>query len=174
MKSILPHITLFTVLVLALSFFGGAEERKDKVEEEEMIIKGVGFDQQTQTPVVVLSDKKQEKVLPIWVGLCEARAIDLGLSGQVTPRPLTYDMVAAIVRTMKAKVERIVIVDLRDQVFYAQVEVSLNGSTSRIDARPSDALALASRMGAPIFVRKSVLKKSMSEEEKQKGEKRGT
>ncbi len=149
-----------------------SEEVKNKPEEEEMIIRGVGFDQQAQSPIVILSDKKQEKVLPIWIGLCEAKAIDLGLSGEVTPRPFTYDLVAAIVRTIKAKVERIVIVDLRDQVFYAQIEVSFNGAVSKIDARPSDALALASRMGAPIFVRYSVLEKApavRSEQEKKRG-----
>ncbi|HEX3036200.1 MAG TPA: bifunctional nuclease family protein [Thermodesulfobacteriota bacterium] len=157
---------------LAFSLSVGTQEKQNKVEEEEMVIKGIGFDQQAQTPVVVLSDKKQEKLLPIWVGLCEARSIELGLSNQVAPRPLTYDMIAAIVRSMNAKVKRIVIVDLRDQVFYAQIEVSVNGTVSTIDARPSDALALASRMGAPIFVRKSVLEKSAAEDEKE--EKRGT
>src|ERR1700739_2686050 len=156
MKRAILFSVLFVLLITPLSLSGKTEEGQIKPEEEEeMIIKGVGFDQQAQSPVVLLSDKKQEKVLPIWIGLCEARAIDLGLSGDVTPRPFTYDLIAAIVRTMKAKVERIVIVDLRDQVFYAQVEVSVNGTISKIDARPSDALALASRMGAPIFVRKS-------------------
>ena len=165
---------LFVLLVIPFSLSGKSEEKQNKPEpeEEEMVIKGVGFDQDVQSPVVILSDKKQGKVLPIWIGLCEARAIDLGLSGDVTPRPFTYDLIAAIVRTMKAKVERIVIVDLRDQVFYAQVEISINGTLSKIDARPSDALALASRMGAPIFVKKSVLEKAPTvggEEEKKRG-----
>ncbi len=166
---------LFVLLVIPFSLSGRSEEKQNKPEpeEEEMIIKGVGFDQDAQSPVVILSDKKQEKVLPIWIGLCEARAIGLGLSGDVTPRPFTYDLVAAIIRTMKAKVERIIIVDLRDQVFYAQVEISVNGMVSKIDARPSDALALASRMGAPIFVKKSVLEKAPTVGGEEK-EKRGT
>jgi uncharacterized protein len=173
MKRAILFNVLFILLITPFSLSGKSEEKQNKPEEEEeMIIKGVGFDQQAQSPVVLLSDKKQEKVLPIWIGLCEARAIDLGLSGDVTPRPFTYDLIAAVLRTMKAKVERIVIVDLRDQVFYAQVEVSINGTISKIDARPSDALALASRMGAPIFVRKSVLQKAPAvggEEEKKRG-----
>jgi bifunctional DNase/RNase len=166
---------LFVLLLIPFSLSGKSEEKQNKPEpeEEEMIIKGVGFDQDAQSPVVILSDKKQEKVLPIWIGLCEARAIGLGLSGDVTPRPFTYDLVAAIIRTMKAKVERIIIVDLRDQVFYAQVEISVNGMVSKIDARPSDALALASRMGAPIFVKKSVLEKAPTVGGEEK-EKRGT
>ena len=170
----MKKLYFLTALSISLTFSLSVltQEKQAKVEEEEMTIKGIGFDQQAQTPVVVLSDKKQEKLLPIWIGLCEARSIELGLSEQVAPRPLTYDMVAAIVRTMNAKVKRIVIVDLRDQVFYAQIEVSVNGTVSTIDARPSDALALASRMGAPIFVRKSVLEKSDTGDKKE--EKRGT
>ena len=148
------------------------DDKDDKDEEEEMLISGVGFDPQAQTPVVLLSDKERKKMLPIWIGFCEARSIELGLSGEIAPRPLTYDLVAAIVRTMKAKVERIVIVDLRDQVFYAQVEVSVNGAVSKIDARPSDAIALASRMNARIFVKKSVLEKATADDTKE--EKRGT
>jgi bifunctional DNase/RNase len=166
------RLAMFVILAFLLAFSVRAEKKQDSPEEEEMIISGVGFDQQAQSPVVLLSDKERKKVLPIWIGLCEARSIEIGLSGEVAPRPLTYDLVAAIVRTMKAKVERIVIVDLRDQVYYAQVEVSLDGAVSKIDARPSDAIALASRMGAPIFVKKSVLDKAIAPETGE--EKRGT
>ncbi len=173
MKRVFLFISIYLFLFAPLSIPSFSQDLKGKQGEEEMTIKGVGFDQQAQSPVVVLSNKKNEKVLPIWIGLCEARAIDLGLSQEVTPRPFTYDLVAAIVRTMKAKVERVVIVDLRDQVFYAQVEVSLNGSLFKIDARPSDAIALASRMGAPIFVRSSVLDKAPVVEGEE-GKKTGT
>ncbi|KAB2832002.1 MAG: bifunctional nuclease family protein, partial [Candidatus Dadabacteria bacterium] len=99
-------------------------------------------------------------VLPIWIGLCEARSVEIGMSGVVPPRPLTYDLMAAMLRTLDAEVTRIVITDLRDRVFYAQVVLSVNGRVSRIDARPSDALALASRMKSPIFVDKSVIRKA--------------
>jgi hypothetical protein len=167
MKRIFLFIVTYSFLFIPFSTPAFSQEVKGKQGEEEMTIKGVGFDQQAQSPVVILSDKKNEKVLPIWIGLCEARAIDLGLSQEVTPRPFTYDLVAAIVRTMKAKVERVIIVDLRDQVFYAQVEISINGSVSKIDARPSDAIALASRMQAPIFVRSSVLEKAPAVEGKE-------
>ncbi|MBI2485894.1 MAG: bifunctional nuclease family protein [Deltaproteobacteria bacterium] len=163
---------MLVFLILLFTFSVRAEKKEDKDEEEEMLISGVGFDPQAQTPVVLLSDKKRKRVLPIWIGFCEARSIELGLSGEIAPRPLTYDLVAAIVRTMKGKVERIVIVDLRDQVFYAQVEVSANGTVSKIDARPSDAIALAFRMGASIFVKKSVLEKATADDTKE--EKRGT
>lgn len=172
MRRNILFIAMFVLLAVLFTFFLRAEKKEDKDEEEEMWISGVGFDPQAQTPVVLLSDKERKKVLPIWIGLCEAKSIELGLSGEIAPRPLTYDLVAAIVRTMKGKVERIVIVDLRDQVFYAQVEVSVNGAVSKIDARPSDALALAFRMSAPIFVRKSVLEKATTPDAEE--EKRGT
>lgn len=152
-------IFLLALLILFTSSFN-SEANTDKVAIQEMQIKGIGFDYRIQTPVVLLTDKNQTTVLPIWIGLCEARSIELGLSEKVAPRPLTYDLIAAIVRTMNAKVERVVIVDLRDEVFYAQVEVSVDGIVSKIDARPSDAIALASRMNSPIFVKKAVLDKA--------------
>jgi bifunctional DNase/RNase len=149
---------IFTVLIYLHSSFNSMA---DKVEsEEEMEIKGLAFDQRIQTPIVLLTDKDKTSILPIWIGLCEARSIELSLSDKVAPRPLTYDLIAAMVRTLEAKVERIVIVDLRDEVYYAQVEVSVNGKVSKIDARPSDALALASRMNSPIYVKKEVLEKA--------------
>ncbi|GJM15148.1 MAG: hypothetical protein DHS20C13_04750 [Thermodesulfobacteriota bacterium] len=163
-------IFLLTLLVLSASSFN-SEANKDKEAIQEMQIKGIGYDQRIQTPVVLLTDKEQTKVLPIWIGLCEARSIELGLSDKVAPRPLTYDMMAAIIRTLGAKVERVVVVDLRDEVFYAQVEVSVDGKISKIDARPSDAIALASRMSSPIFVKKAVLEKAaITDSDKEKKE----
>lgn len=173
MRSTLLLVSIFSFAFLSNLTTSSGEETKQKTAEQvQMDISGIGFDQMAQTPVVILLDKQREKVLPIWIGLCEARAIEISLSGEVTPRPFTYDLVAAIIRTMKAKIERVVIVDLRDQVFYAQVEVSVNGNTLKIDARPSDALALASRMNAPVFVRSSVLENAATIESKV--EKKGT
>ncbi len=158
MRSTLLLVGIFTFTFLSdLTTSDGEDTKQKEAEQVQMDISGIGFDQMAQTPVVLLLDKQRDMVLPIWIGLCEARAIEIGMSGEVTPRPFTYDLVAAIIRTMKAKIERVVIVDLRDQVFYAQVEVSVNGNTLKIDARPSDALALASRMNAPVFVTRSVL-----------------
>lgn len=173
MRVTLLIIGLIGLMVLShLVASGSGVSIKKTAEQVPMDIQGIGFDQVAQTPVVLLSDKQKERVLPIWIGLCEARAIEIGLSGEVTPRPFTYDLVAAIIRTMKAKIERVVVVDLRDQVFYAQVEVSVDGNVLKIDARPSDALALASRMRAPVFVTKSVLENAATLESKV--EKRGT
>jgi bifunctional DNase/RNase len=150
----------FAVIILAVLSVAPVEEKKSEENLEEMKIEALGFDKMTDTPVVLLTDKKKETVLPIWIGLCEARSVEIGMSGVVPPRPLTYDLMAAMLRTLDAEVTRIVITDLRDRVFYAQVVLSVNGKVSRIDARPSDALALASRMKSPIFVDKSVIKKA--------------
>jgi hypothetical protein len=148
------------VIVFAAVAAALGVEKKSEDTLQEMEIQALGFDRATQTPIVLLTDKKKETVLPIWIGLCEARSIEIGLSGMIPPRPMTYDLVAAIVRTLNAEVKKIVITDLRDQVFYAQVVVSVNGKVSNIDARPSDAIALASRMKSPIFVNKSVIRKA--------------
>jgi len=169
-KIFILEISVVAYLVLISMTFTVEAEKGEEKAVQKMEIKGIAFDQNVQSPVVLLTDKEQSSVLPIWIGLCEARSIELGLSEMVAPRPLTYDMIAAIIRTMGAKVDRIVIVDLRDQVFYAQVEVSVNGKVSKIDARPSDAIALASRMNSPIFVKKTVLEKAAitdSDKEKQ-------
>lgn len=155
---------------------GVQEEIQEKIPEKvqdsdglsEMVIKGVAFDRAVSSPVLVLSDKTFKKDFPIWIGMCEARSIELGVSNIVPPRPLTYDFFAALIRTLKAKVEKVVIVDLRDNVFYAEVVLSVNGQTTKIDARPSDAIALAARMGAPIYIKKTVVEKSANEGNKTK------
>lgn len=133
---------------------------KESGGDKKMVMKNIVFDQNTQAPVVLLVHEESSTYLPIWIGLCEARSIEIGVSDTVTPRPMTYDLIAAVIRTLGAKVERIVVVDIRDQVYYAQVEISVDGKISKIDARPSDAIALASRMSAPIYVKSSVLEKA--------------
>lgn len=163
MRALIVSLFIASVLAAPVFLFTSSSvlgETKDDQTDEKMKIQGLGFDQITQTPVVLLSDKKGERIIPIWIGLCEARSIEIGVSGMIPPRPLTYDMVAALIRTMKGDIKRIVITDLRDQVYYAQIEVSVNGKVSSIDARPSDAIALATRMNSPIYVTKSVLEKA--------------
>ncbi|OGE24991.1 MAG: hypothetical protein A3J42_07365 [Candidatus Dadabacteria bacterium RIFCSPHIGHO2_12_FULL_53_21] len=150
----------FCVIVFVAVSVALGVEKKNEDTLQEMKIEALGFDRVTRTPIVLLTDKKKETVLPIWIGLCEARSIEIGLSGVIPPRPLTYDLVAAMVRTLNAEVKRVVITDLRDQVFYAQVVMSVNGKVSNIDARPSDAIALATRMKSPIYVNKSVIRKA--------------
>jgi len=123
----------------------------------EMSIKGLMVDPITNTPIVVLRDKEGQKVLPIWVGIFEANAIALQIENISTPRPMTHDLLRNVIHDLKASVQKIVVCDLQENTFYALMYLSLNGDTLAIDARPSDAIALALRTRAPIFVEDTVI-----------------
>jgi bifunctional DNase/RNase len=123
----------------------------------EMTIKGLMVDPDTNMPIVILRDKDGEKVLPIWVGLFEANAIALQIENVSTPRPMTHDLLRNVIADLKASVQKIVVCDLQDNTFYALIYLTLNGDTVAIDARPSDAIALALRTRAPIFVEDRVI-----------------
>ena len=123
----------------------------------EMSIKGLMVDSVTNMPIVVLRDKAGGRVLPIWVGIFEANAIALQIDNVTTARPMTHDLLRNIIHDLNASVEKIVVCDLQDNTFYALIYLGLAGGTVAIDARPSDALALALRTRAPIFVEESVI-----------------
>ncbi len=110
--------------------------------------------------VVLLREKSAERYLPIFIGPAEAKAILVKLKGENVPRPMTHDLLQAIVDTLGASIDSIVVNDLRSDIFYAKIILNINGGQTEIDARPSDALALAIRMGAPIFAEESVLDKA--------------
>jgi len=123
----------------------------------EMSIKGLMVDPITNMPIVILRDKEGQKVLPIWVGIFEANAIALQIENISTPRPMTHDLLRNIIQDLNASVQKIVVSDLQENTFYALIYLSLNGDTVAIDARPSDAIALALRTKAPIFVEEVVI-----------------
>ncbi len=123
----------------------------------EMSIKGLMVDPITNMPIVILRDKEGQKVLPIWVGIFEANAIALQIENISTPRPMTHDLLRNVIADLKASVQKIVVCDLQENTFYALIYLSLNGDTLAIDARPSDAIALALRTRAPIFVEDTVI-----------------
>jgi bifunctional DNase/RNase len=123
----------------------------------EMTIKGLMVDPITNSPIVILRDKAGQKVLPIWVGIFEANAIALQIENIATPRPMTHDLLKNIIQDLRASVQKIVVCDLQENTFYALIYLALNGATVAIDARPSDAIALALRTRAPIFVEDAVL-----------------
>ena len=106
---------------------------------------------------MILRDKEGQRVLPIWVGLFEANAIALQIENVSTPRPMTHDLLRNVIQDLKATVQKVVVCDLQDNTFYALIYLSLNGDTLAVDARPSDAIALALRTRAPIFVEDSVI-----------------
>src|SRR6266478_3068884 len=117
----------------------------------EMTIKGLMVDPITNSPIVILRDKEGQRVLPIWVGIFEANAIALQIENISTPRPMTHDLLRNVIHDLKASVQKIVVCDLQDSTFYALIYLMLNGEIVAIDARPSDAIALALRTRAPIF-----------------------
>ncbi|WP_068549198.1 bifunctional nuclease family protein [Thermosulfidibacter takaii] len=116
----------------------------------------------TNSPIVVLKDMEERRALPIWIGLFEANAIAMKLEDVVTPRPMTHDLIANILESLKATVERIVVNDLIENTFYARICLSTPEGTMEIDSRPSDAIAIALRTDAPIFVEEVVLEKAKS------------
>jgi bifunctional DNase/RNase len=122
-----------------------------------MSIKGLMLDPVSNSPIVVLKDSEEKFFLPIWVGIFEANAIALQLENVTTPRPMTHDLLRNMISELDGRVARVVINDLRDSTFFAQISVITAQRTLELDARPSDAIALALRTEAPIFVAQTVL-----------------
>jgi bifunctional DNase/RNase len=123
----------------------------------EMTIKGLMVDPLTNTPIVILRDKEGQRVLPIWVGIFEANAIAQQIENQAPTRPMTHDLLRNVIYDLKASVKKIVVSDLQENTFYALIYLTVNGETVAVDARPSDAIALALRARAPIFVEDRVI-----------------
>ena len=130
----------------------------------EMKVRGLTLDPLTNMALVILRDVEGTKALPIWVGIPEANAIALEIEKVPTPRPMTHDLVKNIFDGIDATVSRIVVNDLKESTFYATIFVSLQGKEIRIDSRPSDAIAVALRMQAPIFVTQDVIDRAGSVE----------
>ena len=123
----------------------------------EMTIKGLMVDPITNMPIVILKDKDGDRVLPIWVGIFEANAIALQIENIVTPRPMTHDLLRNIITDLEGRVDRVVVSDLKENTFYAIVHLTVRGERIAVDARPSDAIALALRTRAPILVEETVI-----------------
>lgn len=119
----------------------------------------VGLDRAAGAPVVLLREPESGQVVPIWVGVAEAQAIALALHGVAVPRPMTHDLMATLLSELRAKVEEVVVHDLRDNTYYGLVRLRAAGEekTRDVDSRPSDALALALRTGAPIRLARKLL-----------------
>ncbi len=128
--------------------------------EVEMRIGGLMMDPVTNVPVVLLKDVQSDTVLPIWVGIFEAKAIALEIEKVATPRPMTHDLLKNVFLGLGAQIQRVVVTELRDDTFYAVIWAEVDGKPVSIDSRPSDALALALRMDCPIYVDDAVLKVS--------------
>ena len=129
--------------------------------EIEVKIRALMMDPNSGTPIIILKDVNSETMLPIWVGAYEANAIALEIEKIAPPRPMTHDLLRNLIIELGMKVERVVVTSLRDNTFYAVIELtSGNGDPMRLDSRPSDAIALALRADCPIFVDLEVIQAS--------------
>ena len=139
---------LLTVCLGSFGYAGDAVEMK---------VRGVTMDPERHSPIVVLEGRRGHEAFPIWIGMPEARAIALELEGVETPRPLTHALLNNILTDLEIGISRIFINDLRDNTYFAKIDLLRGPDTVTIDARPSDAIALAIRAKAPIFVARKVL-----------------
>ena len=138
---------------------------------KEMKVAGITVDPFTNTPIVILKDLEEQDVLPIWIGLLEASSIATALENVQTPRPMTHDLLKNVLDVLEAKVVKIEVNDLKDNTYYAVIHLEVKGQRLTIDSRPSDAIALALRVGASIFVDELVIKKSAKVELSKKEDK---
>jgi len=125
-----------------------------------MVIAGLTVDPLTNSPIVILKEIQGERTLPIWIGLLEATAIASELEGIKFSRPMTHDLLRNIMSEVNLKVSRVEVCDLKNNTYFALIHMTHQGKEMSIDARPSDALAISLRMGAPIFVSDDVIQKS--------------
>lgn len=125
-----------------------------------MVIYGVTFDPVSKGPIVLLKTDVGNRFIPIWIGASEAQAILARLQNVETERPMTHDLLAAVVHDLDAEVVRVVVTDLREHTFFALITLRHRDGEVEVDSRPSDAIALAVRTGAPIFAADDVLERS--------------
>ena len=153
--------------ILGMVLLGGigAKEKEElspppAAASQEAEVVGVVLDPQTQQPSVILQGKRDKRHFAMAIGLAEANGIAIPLQGVTPPRPLTHDLFLTLFGRLKVNLTRVVITDLRDNIYFAVVHLSVNGSEMTLDSRPSDAIALAIRARAPILVEDRVFDKS--------------
>jgi bifunctional DNase/RNase len=149
----------WAALVLALACGAGVQAAQDSGVFEAKV-KTLMVDPASQSPVVVLETVTDKKLLPIWIDVPEARAIALELENVKLPRPLTHDLIRNLLQTLGATLQRVTITDLRNNTYFAVLTLTSRGQELQVDSRPSDAIAIALRMKAPIFATAQVLAKS--------------
>lgn len=125
-----------------------------------MAVKNLTLDPMTNMPIIILKNDAGDLVVPIWVGVFEANAIAMELGKIPTLRPMTHDLIRDIIKKMDADLDRVIITDLKEGTYYAALEIKIGSITLTIDCRPSDAIAVALRFNALIFVDQDVVEKS--------------
>src|SRR6185295_15247982 len=134
-----------------------SQEESSGLDLVPMAVTGLMLDPSSNVPIVILRDLDRTLFLPIWIGIAEAQAIALRMEGVATPRPLTHDLLLQMCQRLGGSIEKIVISDLREGTFFAEIHLAPEETKRILDARPSDAIALALRAEAPIYVRRAVL-----------------
>ncbi|MBF0169469.1 MAG: bifunctional nuclease family protein [Nitrospinae bacterium] len=134
-------------------------------ERVRMKVDGLVFDPLSNTPIIILKDEAGGRSLPIWVGYPEATAIALEMETVVTPRPMTHDLIKNLLDALKATLQHVTVNDLKDNTFYAKLSLQVETGEIEVDSRPSDAIAIALRVGCPIYVRASVLEEAKNNSE---------
>ncbi|MBI3811800.1 MAG: bifunctional nuclease family protein [Nitrospirae bacterium] len=130
----------------------------------QMKVRGLMYDPFNNAFIIILRDEQEKEVLPVWIGKPEAGAISFALEGVFTPRPMTHDLMKSILDSSNAKVISVVITDLKDNTYFAKIHIAYQDSEYTVDSRPSDAIALALRVDAPIFATLAVIQKHSTEE----------
>ena len=134
----------------------------EKIEYLEMFVEGLMLDPNTQAPVLILKDKVGEILLPIWIGIAEATSIDSALKKITLPRPLTHDLLNNIIQILDVKIEKVIITELKEGTYFSEIIFISDELPFRIDARPSDSIAIALRSNAKILVSSEVLKQTQA------------
>jgi hypothetical protein len=132
---------------------------------KQMKVTGLVMDPHSNTPILVLKDITDDTTLPIWIGLLEATAIATELEKIQFPRPMTHDLIRTLFERLQVKVERIEVCDLKNNTYYALIHIRSGEQVSSIDSRPSDAIAIALRTNAPIFVKEEVITKYLKSDD---------
>ena len=144
------------VLKLYCKLMSETNENENIVE---LFLAGLAVDPVTNAPIVILKDETGNRCMPVWIGASEASSIASIIKNIKHDRPMTHDLVVSIVSSLGAKVVKILIASLVENTFHAKIEIAFNNLVSSIDSRPSDAIAIALRLGAPIYVKEEILKK---------------
>lgn len=135
--------------------------QSDKGEEFEVKVQGVVIDRVSRSPVVILVTKDKQRFVPIWIGFAEAMSIDIALRGEKPPRPLTHDLFKQTIEKLGAKIEKVKITSIKNNTYFAFIKFVQGNKVHYVDSRPSDAIALALRTGAPLYISKEILSASV-------------
>jgi bifunctional DNase/RNase len=120
-------------------------------------VRGLMMDERSKSPIVILQEEDGERILPIWIGEAEARAIGISIAGEKLERPMSHDLMLTMIKSLKARVVGVAITALKESTFFAEIHLELGGQQILVDARPSDSIALALRAEAPVFVAEEVM-----------------